>query len=57
MYTIFVTLNKTKITLQETRKSEKLEEAFSAYHREQHVILKLLIRFVLSQIYQIYCVK
>ena len=48
-HTISVTWNKTKITLQEVRKRGKLEEASMAYHREPHIISKLL-RFVLIRI-------
>ena len=32
------------------RKRGKLEEASTAYHQEPHIIPKLVIRFVLSQI-------
>ena len=35
-------LNKTKITLQEVQKRGKLEEASTAYHREPHILSKLL---------------
>ena len=45
--------NKTKITLQEPKEHSELEEVTTAYLREPHIISKLLIRFVLSRIYQI----
>ena len=51
--TIYVTWNKTKITLQEARKRRKLEEASTASYPKPHVISRLLIRFILSRIQQI----
>ena len=45
---------KIKITLQEVRKRGKLEEYSTDFHRKlPHIISKLLIAFVLSQMYQI----
>ena len=39
-------LNKIRITLQEVPKLEKLQEPSTAYHQEQKIISKLLIRLV-----------
>ena len=41
------------MTLKKARKCGKLEKDCTAYHREPHMISKLLIKFVLSRIYQI----
>ena len=34
------------MTLQEARKREKLEEAFTPWHQELHITLESLIRFI-----------
>ena len=44
---------RTKITLQAARKRSELEEVSTTLHQERCIILKFLIKFVLSPIYQI----